>query len=68
MKDKIIHNFFAISSGASLGECKSAEQNGVYVLHGNRQAFHAETKGWTTEPAFKAVYSAFEEVNSYLRP
>ena len=50
-----------------MGECKSAEENGVYVLHGNRQAFYAEEKDWTTEPAFKAVYSAFEEANLYLK-
>lgn len=37
--------------------CKSAEKEGVAVLHGSRGTFHSEK-----QPAFKAVYRAFEEV------
>ncbi|XP_063233304.1 glucoside xylosyltransferase 1 isoform X1 [Bacillus rossius redtenbacheri] len=36
--------------------CRSAEQQGVAVLHGSRGSFHAEK-----QPAFRAVYRAFEE-------
>ena len=50
-----------------LGACKSAEQDGVYVVHGNRKAFQKEMLQGRKETAFKAVYSAFEEVNSYLK-
>ncbi len=38
--------------------CKPAEEEGVYVLHGNRGSFHNEK-----QPAFKALYSAIQEVN-----
>ncbi|KAJ1527227.1 hypothetical protein ONE63_008754 [Megalurothrips usitatus] len=36
--------------------CKSAEKEGVAVLHGSRGSFHSEK-----QPAFRAVYRAFEE-------
>lgn len=36
--------------------CKSAENEGVAVLHGSRGTFHSEK-----QPAFRAVYRAFEE-------
>lgn len=36
--------------------CKSAEEEGVAVLHGSRGTFHSEK-----QPAFKAIYRAFEE-------
>lgn len=36
--------------------CKSAEKEGVAVLHGSRGTFHSEK-----QPAFRAVYRAFEE-------
>lgn len=38
--------------------CKSAEKEGVAVLHGSRGTFHSEK-----QPAFRAVYRAFEEVS-----
>jgi hypothetical protein len=37
--------------------CKSAESQGVAVLHGSRGSFHAEK-----QPAFRAIYRAMEEV------
>lgn len=39
--------------------CKSAESQGVAVLHGSRGSFHAEK-----QPAFRAIYRAMEEVES----
>lgn len=36
--------------------CKSAESQGVAVLHGSRGSFHAEK-----QPAFRAIYRAVEE-------
>ena len=39
--------------------CKAAEKNGVYVLHGNRGTFHSDK-----QPAFRAVYKAWEEVSN----
>ncbi|XP_064082871.1 glucoside xylosyltransferase 2-like [Macrobrachium nipponense] len=36
--------------------CKAAEKKGVYVLHGNRGTFHSDR-----QPAFRAVYRAWEE-------
>ncbi|XP_076045885.1 glucoside xylosyltransferase 1-like [Oratosquilla oratoria] len=38
--------------------CKAAEQKGVVVLHGNRGSFHTDK-----QPAFKAIYRAWEEYN-----
>lgn len=40
--------------------CKSAEKEGVAVLHGSRGTFHSQK-----QPAFTAVYRAFEEVSVY---
>lgn len=40
-----------------LSVCKTAERGGVFVLHGNRGALHANK-----EPAFVAVYNAFCKV------
>ncbi len=34
--------------------CKAAEENGVAVVHGNRQSFHGDK-----QPTFRAVYDAF---------
>nr|XP_027219522.1 glucoside xylosyltransferase 1-like [Penaeus vannamei] len=36
--------------------CKAAEKHGVFVLHGNRGTFHSDK-----QPAFRAVYRAWEE-------
>ncbi|XP_069677720.1 glucoside xylosyltransferase 1 isoform X2 [Periplaneta americana] len=43
--------------------CKSAESEGVAVLHGSRGSFHAEK-----QPAFRAIYRAMEElgIDSYV--
>ena len=38
--------------------CKIADQHGAHVLHGCRRVFHNDK-----EPAFRAIYSAFENVN-----
>ena len=38
--------------------CKNAEDDGIFVLHGNRGSFHNEK-----QPAFKAIYSSFEKVS-----
>ena len=40
--------------------CKPAEENGVYVLHGNRGSFHTDK-----QPAFKAIYSSIKQVMHY---
>lgn len=37
--------------------CKPAENEGVAVIHGSRGFFHSEK-----QPAFQAIYRAFEEV------
>lgn len=37
--------------------CKPAEREGVAVIHGSRGFFHSEK-----QPAFQAIYRAFEEV------
>lgn len=37
--------------------CKTAEKQGIFVLHGNRGSFHTEK-----QPAFKAIYSSIEQV------
>lgn len=42
--------------------CKSAEKEGVAVLHGSRGTFHSEK-----QPAFTAVYRAFEEVSVHYK-
>lgn len=34
--------------------CKAAEENGVAIVHGNRQSFHGDK-----QPTFRAVYDAF---------
>ncbi|XP_069156732.1 glucoside xylosyltransferase 1-like [Procambarus clarkii] len=36
--------------------CKAAEKRGIFVLHGNRGTFHS-----IKQPAFRAVYRAWEE-------
>lgn len=36
--------------------CKAAEKRGIFVLHGNRGTFHTDK-----QPAFRAVYRAWEE-------
>lgn len=36
--------------------CKSAEKDGVAVLHGSRGTFHSEK-----QPPFQAIFRAFEE-------
>lgn len=38
--------------------CKAAEKHGIFVLHGSRSTFHTNR-----QPAFKAVYRAWEEVS-----
>lgn len=37
--------------------CKAAEENGVYVLHGNRASFHNEK-----QPAFRVIHEAIDQV------
>lgn len=36
--------------------CKSAEANGVHILHGNRGVFHSEN-----QPLFNQIYRTFDE-------
>lgn len=38
--------------------CKSAEKEGVVVLHGSRGFFHS-----SRQPIFRSIYRSFEEVN-----
>ena len=39
--------------------CKAAEENGVSIVHGNRQSFHGDK-----QPTFRAVYDAFAQHKS----
>ena len=39
--------------------CASAEEDGVYVLHGNRGVYHDHK-----QPAFRAVYEAIRKVST----
>ncbi|XP_016105363.1 glucoside xylosyltransferase 1 isoform X2 [Sinocyclocheilus grahami] len=39
--------------------CISAEQSGVYILHGNRGVYHDDK-----QPAFRAVYDAIKQVRT----
>ena len=43
--------------------CKEAEENGVYILHGNGIQFHKYTVDY--EPTFNAIYKTFENVSIY---
>ncbi len=38
--------------------CKTAEENGVYVVHGNRGVYHNDKQA-----AFKAIYQAVRDVS-----
>lgn len=40
--------------------CQEAEQEGVFILHGNRGVFHDDK-----QPAFRAVYEAIQEVKTH---
>jgi len=39
-----------------MSNCKTAQRNGIKVLHGNRGVYHNEK-----QPAFKAVYEAIRD-------
>lgn len=39
--------------------CQQAEQEGVFILHGNRGVYHDDK-----QPAFRAVYEAIQKVSS----
>lgn len=39
--------------------CREAEHEGVFILHGNRGVFHDDK-----QPAFRAVYEAFQKVEA----
>lgn len=41
--------------------CASAEEDGVYVLHGNRGVYHD-----AKQPAFRAVYEAIKQVGGFV--
>lgn len=41
--------------------CASAEESGVYMLHGNRGVYHDYK-----QPAFRAVYEAIQKVDTTL--
>lgn len=41
--------------------CASAEESGVYMLHGNRGVYHDHK-----QPAFRAVYEAIQKVGTTL--
>ena len=47
--------FFLFSMYMSV--CKTAEEQGILVLHGNRGSFHN-----MKQPAFKAIYASIEQV------
>lgn len=40
--------------------CREAEHEGVFILHGNRGVFHDDK-----QPAFRAVYEAFLKVKAF---
>ncbi len=39
--------------------CQQAEQEGVFILHGNRGVYHDDK-----QPAFRAVYEAIQKVET----
>lgn len=41
--------------------CASAEESGVYILHGNRGVYHDHK-----QPAFRAIYEAIRKVGTTL--
>ena len=41
--------------------CHQAEQEGVFILHGNRGVYHSDK-----QPAFQAVYKAIQKVETYF--
>lgn len=41
--------------------CMSAEEEGIYILHGNRGVYHDHK-----QPAFRAVYEAIQKVGNAL--
>lgn len=41
--------------------CVSAEESGVYILHGNRGVYHDHK-----QPAFRAIYDAIRKVGTIL--
>jgi UDP-xylose:glucoside alpha-1,3-xylosyltransferase len=50
--------FFLFSMYMSV--CKTAEEQGILVLHGNRGSFHN-----MKQPAFKAIYASIEQVKEF---
>lgn len=43
--------------------CHPAEQQGVFILHGNRGVYHDDK-----QPAFRAVYQAIQKVEAEKSP
>lgn len=43
-----------------MSNCKSAEENGVAVLHGSRSTFRTKK-----QPAFRALFNAMSQVRVY---
>lgn len=57
LNEKLFEILSIFVSSMYMSVCKNAEEDGVFVLHGNRGSFHNEK-----QPAFKAIYSSFEQV------
>ncbi|TRZ26667.1 hypothetical protein HGM15179_000438 [Zosterops borbonicus] len=43
--------------------CKAAEEEGIFILHGNRGVYHDDK-----QPTFRAVYEAIKNDNQGIRP
>lgn len=57
----IFYSFIFFFPSMYMSVCKSAEENGVYVLHGNRGSFHTDK-----QPAFKAIFSSIQQVKHII--
>jgi len=57
----MLHSVTRFESIPTLNTCDSAEEHGVFVLHGDRSAFHSNSSEGQL-PAFAAIYNSVQEV------
>ena len=58
----IFYKFCLLKTSKIGNTCKEANENGIYILHGNGMQFHKSTNEY--EPTFKAIYDIFENVST----
>jgi len=56
----LINIFFHFYPGMHGSQCKTAEKNGIQIIHGYRGVLQANPK-WDKQPTFKAVYDAYRD-------